>query len=204
MTHIEFSEVLRLLQTSFDVTIASPKADAWYRQLHEWPVDRFRRLVTLALAECERFPALAWFVKNRDRVPGAAVAPRTACPICDSTGLVHTTCAGAAYAWRCPECANWAGRADGYPVWHPLPGHTVTSHAEWNPHDPLMVKGLALLGPESVAWRAATPAMRTAALALRAARSAMDAAPAEPPASPGLRATVRTVVQQLREPGEEG
>jgi len=125
MENRTFKEILAQLEGAFNKRFTDEQQRLWVSRYAKWPLEKFARVVDLAIDQCDKFPTIAAFNAIGASVHGldqkTAVGSR--CEMCDSypnepKGVVTALKDGYRTCFRCHCCTNWAGRySERIPVW---------------------------------------------------------------------------------------
>ena len=120
-----FKSIFGDLEMAFNKKNTEEQFKLWYMRYKKWSLEKFARVVELAIDQCERFPTIAAFNAIGATVHGLdqKTAIGTRCEMCDSypnepKGVVTAIKDGYKTCFRCHCCTNWAGRySERIPVW---------------------------------------------------------------------------------------
>ena len=141
--------------------------ERWFRKFERLDSQVVRAAFDIAEASEDRFPSLSRLIEyariENERRPTQKNKGQ-GCDYCDGIGVVRA-CDVNGYKpiFRCPNCDNCK---QDYPVWSvewERKGYCRMLPVVWDENDQYQVKGLALLGPDSIPWKKATETLRAKA-----------------------------------------
>lgn len=126
---------------------------------------QFLRAVEHALKSCEKMPTIKTLLEIARMFPDAKTPSRkNTCRHCSGTGIVAAVKNKYRHLFACPACGLCPYA---YPAWNAgliSKGWQLEPQAAgWNEYDAAQLKGLALMGKDSKAWKLAPQKCRDAA-----------------------------------------
>ena len=170
MNYMRFKELMEKIGSNFSVAKLDGKIRVYFEVLSVRLSDnQFEKVTDFILKNNDRFPTIKTILdvaRNFQEAPVAEEHPQ--CAACDSKGTVTAKSPdGYTTLFRCPHCQNCVV---GYPLWSSEfknAGYKLDlKDTGWNPNDAYQLKGLAMLGPQSIAWRKAPREMQEKAARL--------------------------------------
>jgi hypothetical protein len=170
MNYDEFTFQLSKLGSAFGKSSKQIEslADIYYEKLSSIGMLRIQKIIDWFLSNNDRFPTIKEFLTVSAMFP----KPReskifSSCNTCWGDGIVRTSKDGYRQIWKCCDCNNCSYN---YPVWNSdflFKGYEKESAPSWDYTDPMIIKGLAYLGEESIPWKKASQECREAATKYR-------------------------------------
>ncbi len=167
-----FKEQIKVVAAAFGLAESRVEKmePVYYRALDPRISDsQFTRTIEYVLTNSDRFPTIKALLEIARTYPDPTVARESeVCALCEGSGTLSAVrkYSGHSYTtlFKC-SCSNCV---HDYPAWQDdfsKVGYTPTfkNRSEWNPHDKHQVKGLALMGVKSRAWKCAPQDCREAA-----------------------------------------
>lgn len=171
MTHDQFSFYLSKLGAAFgksDKQIDN-LLDIYYERIsRSLDSEQMIKVTDWFLSNNERFPTIKEFLIVGQMFPKVKeIKEFSSCSTCWGDGIVRTSKDNYKQLWKCGDCDNCNYN---YPVWNAdflLRGYRKELAPTWDASDEMLIKGLAYLGEESIAWKKATIECRDAAIAYK-------------------------------------
>jgi hypothetical protein len=166
----EFGRIYADLCDTFGRTSDGAKFDRMVARLHlrferNDPVV-LRRAFEMAEEQEDRFPSLSRlleFVRMENERRPMSAREATHCRTCGGSGTISARKNGYRYIFGCPDCSNSGAN---YPTWTDgrfSDGFSREVADGWDPADESQLKGLLLMGKDSMAWKNAPAWMQDAA-----------------------------------------
>lgn len=128
---------------------------------------QFELAVENLLVNSERFPTIKAFLEVARTFPDPKAAREMqACATCGGTGIVAARKDGYRAVFACQDCGNCRFNYPGWSDGRYEEGWAREVDGGWDPSDQAQVKGLVLLGRDSLAWKKAPQEMQAAAQAM--------------------------------------